>query len=139
MRRSRTVGIGVGLAAAAVGLVSAACIGAAPPSSASLAMSPSPAIFPSVPPPYSPMPIVPVTVTNTGGHAARGIALNGAGVYSVPSSSCSTLAPGQSCVADIQFCPTSPGNYTNSLLVTGQDAVTGSPLQATTMLEGVAT
>ena len=103
-------------------------------------VSPSPASFPTLPPPYWPMPIVPVTVTNNGADAVSSIVVNPVGVYSIPSNSCTTtLMPGQSCTAQVQFCPTSPGNYTDTLLVTGQDVVTGSPVQATTTLDGTAT
>jgi len=106
---------------------------------ARLQISPSTAKFPATPPPYWPMPIVRVTITNTGGVAVRSIVVHPVGVYSVPSSSCTTLQPGQSCVAQVQFCPTSPNHYLNALMVTGQDAVTGSPLQASINLDGTAT
>lgn len=85
------------------------------------------------------MPIVPVTVINTGGVAVRSIVVHPVGVYSVPSSTCTTLRPGQSCVADVQFCPNSPNHYPATLMVTGQDAVTGSSLQASITLDGTAT
>ena len=143
MRGRWTVRVGLFLAAIALGLGSTGCFPAGPPAApASLSVRPSPATFPSTPPPYSPMPIVQVTVTNTGGRAARSLAVNGVGVYSVPSNACATvgaLSPGQSCVADVQFCPTSPGHYLNTLVVTGQDAVSGSPLQTATTLDGTAT
>jgi len=140
----RTVRFGLGMAALTVGLVTAGCLvpsTPAPVAPAKLSTNPSTAVFPTTPPPYSPMPIVPVTVTNTGGHAADAIVVSGVGVYSVPQNTCitATLNPGQSCVADIQFCPSSPNTYDNQLVVTGKDAVTGAPLQATTQLDGVAT
>jgi len=84
------------------------------------------------------MPQVVVTVTNTGGHTAQSIVVHPVNVYSVPNSNCSTLAPGQSCTASIQFCPNAQGQYDYALSVTGQDAVTGSPISAGTMLEGTA-
>ena len=84
------------------------------------------------------MPIVRVTITNTGGVAVRSIVVSPVGVYSVPLSTCTTLMPGQSCVANVQFCPTSPNHYLDTLLVTGQDAVTGSPLHASITLDGTA-
>ena len=106
---------------------------------ASLQVQPSQANFPSTPPPYWPMPIVPVTVTNTGGVAIRYVVVHPVGVYSVPSSTCGTLMPGQSCVAKVQFCPSSPNHYLNTLTVTGEDAVTGSAVHASITLNGTAT
>jgi hypothetical protein len=85
------------------------------------------------------MPIVRITVTNTGGVAVRSVVVHPVGVYSVPSSSCSTLMPGQSCVAEVQFCPTSANHYLDTLMVTGQDVVTGSTLHASITLDGTAT
>jgi hypothetical protein len=84
------------------------------------------------------MPIVPVTVTNSGGVAIRAIVVHPVGVYSVPSSSCTELMPGQSCVAKVQFCPRSPGQYLNTLVITGTDA-TGTPMQTSITLHGTAT
>ena len=106
---------------------------------AKLQISPSTADFPSTPPPYWPMPIVHVTVTNTGTATISSLVVHPVGVYSVPSNSCATLAPGQSCSADVQFCPSSPGDYVNTLIVTGENAATGTPLQDTISLEGTAT
>lgn len=97
------------------------------------------ATFPETPPPYWPMPIVRVTVTNTGGVTVRSIVVHPVGVYSVPSSTCTTLKPGQSCVAEVQFCPSSSGHYVNTLMITGQDALSGSPLHASITLDGRAT
>jgi hypothetical protein len=106
---------------------------------AGLQVSPSTAGFPSTPPPYWPMPIVHVTVTNTGTDTVSAVVVHPVGVYSVPSNTCTTLAPGQSCGADVQFCPSSAGHYLNTLQVTGQDAVTGLPVQASATLDGTAT
>jgi hypothetical protein len=86
------------------------------------------------------MPVVTVTVTNNGGHSISSIVVHPVGVYSVPSNTCTTtLAPGQSCSAQVQFCPSSSGHYVNTLVVTGQDAVTGTPVQASSTLDGTAT
>lgn len=85
------------------------------------------------------MPIVHVAVTNTGGATISSLVVHPVGVYSVPSSTCTTLAPGQSCSADVQFCPTSPGAYVDTLTVTGENAATQAPLQATITLDGTAT
>jgi hypothetical protein len=85
------------------------------------------------------MPIVHVTITNAGGVAVSSVVVHPVGVYSVPSSSCTNLAPGQSCGADIQFCPSAQGHYVSALSVTGQDAVTRSPVQVSATLDGTAT
>jgi hypothetical protein len=85
------------------------------------------------------MPIELVTITNTGGGTARSVVVHPVGVYSVPSSTCTTLTPGQVCVAEVQFCPTSPNHYLDTLMVTGEDAATGSRLQASVTLDGTAT
>jgi hypothetical protein len=85
------------------------------------------------------MPIVKVTVVNTSGVTVRSVVVHPVGVYSIPSSTCSTLMPAQSCVAEVQFCPTSQGHYVNSLLVTGEDANRGTALHATITLDGTAT
>jgi len=120
-------------------LALAGCFAPAPPGPASLSVGPNPAGFPTLGPPYNPMPKDTVTVTNTGGHTAIDVMVNGVGVYSVPSSNCSTLAPGASCQAQIQFCPSTSGTYDNTLTVTGTDATTGASLQGTTQLMGNAT
>jgi hypothetical protein len=86
------------------------------------------------------MPIVNVTITNTGGVAVSSIVVHPVGVYSVPSNTCTTtLMPRQSCGAQVQFCPSSPGHDVDTLLVTGRAAVTGSPVQSSITLDGIAT
>jgi hypothetical protein len=85
------------------------------------------------------MPIVKVTITNNGHARVRSIVVHPIGVYSVPSTSCTTLAPGQHCVARVQFCPTHPGHYVNTLAVTGKNAATGAPVRASVTLNGTAT
>lgn len=106
---------------------------------AHLQITPGSASFPSTPPPYWPMPIVHVTVTNTGASTVDSVVVHPVGVYSVPTSTCSSLAPGASCGADVQFCPTSPGSYVNTLLVTGDDTASGTPLDQSITLDGMAT
>jgi len=106
---------------------------------ARLNLSPSPAKFPSTPPPYWPMPIVKVTVTNTGNITIKSIVVHPVGVYSVPSNTCTTLKPGQRCVARVQFCPNSSGHYVDALAVTGKNARTGRPVSARITLDGIAT
>lgn len=138
MRGQRTLRIGLVLAASAVGVLSAACFPPAPTGPASLTVTPSPANFPSSSQAQSfPMPQVKVTITNTGGHTAMNVVVHPVNVYSVPSSTCSSLAPGQSCTAMIQFCPNAQGQYNFPLTVTGQDGTAN--LSATTMLIGTAT
>jgi hypothetical protein len=157
MRERRAMRVGIGVAAIAVGLLATGClrplppgpshppvttrptVTTRPPAPASLQGKPSTATFPSTPPPYWPMPIVPVTITNTGGVTVRSIVVHPVGVYSVPSSTCTTLTPGQSCVAHVQFCPSSPNHYLDTLMVTGQNAVTGAALHASITLDGTAT
>jgi hypothetical protein len=141
MRGRRTVRASLGLAgiAIAIGLVSAGCFPPAPAAPASLTISPSPANFPnSFQSQGFNMPNVQVTVTNTGGHTARFISVPAVSVYSVPQDNCTSLAPGQSCTAMIQFCPSSQGPYNSMLVVTGQDATSGAALMASTMLIGTA-
>jgi hypothetical protein len=139
----RITWLGLSIAGIALVMVGTGCIPVGPPApnppAASLQITPSPAKFPTTPPPYWPMPIVPVTVTNTGHAAVGSIVVHPVGVYSVPSNNCTTLAPGQHCVANVQFCPTSPNHYLNTLLVTGRNAVTGSSVQAKVTLDGTAT
>ncbi|HWS46085.1 MAG TPA: hypothetical protein VN636_09520 [Acidimicrobiia bacterium] len=146
MHTARNVRTGIGIAAIAIGLFTAGCVrpvapvsGGPPAPVASLQIKPSTAKFPSTPPPYWPMPIVPVTITNTGTVTVRSIVVHGVGVYSVPSNTCSSLAPGHSCTANIQFCPTSPNHYVNTLSVTGNNANNGASVHAAATLDGTAT
>jgi hypothetical protein len=145
MRKLHTRHGGIIIAVIAAGIVSAGCLPHVAPSpvkpapTASLRLSPSPAKFPSTPPPYWPMPIVKVTITNSGTATVSSIVVHPVSVYSVPSNTCTTLTPGQHCVASIQFCPTSPNHYLDTLAVTGKNAVTGSSSRATVTLDGTAT
>jgi hypothetical protein len=139
-RRTVRASLGLAAVAIAIGLVSAGCFPPAPAAPANLTISPSPANFPNSSQAASfPMPTVTVTITNTGGHTARSISVPGVSVYSVPQDNCSSLGPGQSCTAMIQFCPTMQGPYNSLLVVTGQDATSGAGLSASTMLMGTAT
>ena len=131
-----------GVGALAIGaLALSACFPPAP-GPANLSLSPNPMVFNSVATPvtapYSWMPQVQVTVTNTGGQTIANLAVTGVQVSSVPSDSCSTtLGPGQSCTAMIQYCPNAStlGLDQQMLVVTGTDASTGGHLH-TTQLEG---
>ena len=110
---------------------------AAPRPAASLRLSPRAEYFPNVPSPYEPMPTLKVTVVNNGSTAMNSVVVNPVGVYSVPSSSCGSLQPGQSCSALIQFCPTSPGNYPATLTVSGVSS-TGKRVHVSIALHGAA-
>ncbi len=142
MQGRRNARFGLLLAVGALGFVTGGCLAPTPgpPAGASLSVSPNPANFPNSSQAQGfPMPNVQVTVTNTGGHVAGSVVVHPVGVYSVPVSNCSSLGPGQSCTANIQFCPSSQGTYDNQLSVTGQDTSTGAALSAATNLHGVAT
>ncbi|HVM63533.1 MAG TPA: hypothetical protein VMU14_01640 [Acidimicrobiales bacterium] len=80
-----------------------------------------------------------MTITNTGRVMVHSVVVHPVGVYSVPSSTCTTLMPAQSCIAEVQFCPTSQGHYVNTLLVTAEDADRGTALRTTITLDGTAT
>ncbi len=148
MRARRTARVGTGLAAFAVGLISAGCFGGSPPpAGARLSVSPSTLTYTAVHSGF--MPTQEVTVTNTGGRAARSLAASPVGVYSLPqpaapnpcqgSGAAAILAPGQSCVIDVQYCPAVVGPDNNTLVVTGVDATSGAGLLAGVTLNGTAT
>ena len=99
---------------------------------------PSSMTFSTLPPPYSPMPKKPVTITNNGTVTIDSISVPGVGVYSVPDNNCGTLAPGASCSVEIQFCPSSKGSYPETLVVTGVNSKTGATVTSTSGLEGKA-
>ena len=142
MRMSQTGRIGIVVAAVVLGVAFVPCLpvsAGVAASTARLHVSPSPARFPSTPPPYWPMPIVKVTITNTGNTTIKSITVHPVSVYSVPSTTCTTLHPGQHCVARIQFCPTSPNHYVDTLTITGKNALTGSPVRVRGTLDGTAT
>ena len=148
MRNSCTGRMGVVVVAVVIGVLSSGWVPQLPlrmgtasatvTPTAGLRLSPSPAKFPSTPPPYWPMPIVKVTVTNIGKTTIKSIVVHPVSVYSVPSKTCTTLKPGQRCVARVQFCPTSPGRYVDALSVTGKTK-TGKPVTAKVTLSGTAT
>jgi hypothetical protein len=125
MRERGTLRIGLCVAALAVGVVAAGCLGAPPgPSAANLSVMPSPATFANSSQAQGfNMPQVVVTVKNTGGDIAQGVVVHPINVYSIPNSNCLTLAPGQR-------------QYNFNLSVTGQDASTGASISGTTLLEG---
>jgi hypothetical protein len=147
MRGRQTLRAGVVLAAVAVGLFSAGCFPGGPPGPANLSANPSQLTFTAVHSSF--MPTLRVTVTNTGGRSVQGLSALPAGVYSLPSTGAPNpcqgsgalpvLAPGQSCVVDVQFCPTTIGPDSKTLVVSGQDATSGSPVQVTVALNGTAT
>jgi hypothetical protein len=58
------------------------------------------------------MPIITVTVINTGGQSVRLVSETSSnGIFSMPANPCSSasLAPGQSCGINLQYCPNAPG------------------------------
>jgi hypothetical protein len=134
MRGRRTMRLGLLLAAIAVGGLSAACLQPAPSGPANLSVNPSTWTINA--PPAGFMPTLDVTVTNTGGHAAQFFPVSGVGVYSIPSNSCTSLGPNQSCHIHVQFCPAIAGTFNNTLTIDGQDATTGTPLHAAVTLNG---
>jgi hypothetical protein len=152
MRRARLHG-GVLLAALAIAIVAVACL------------PPKPAPAPPAPPaPASPgqlqlspaaldygthpwvnllganMPIITVTVTNTGGQTVTlASETSSNGIFSMPANTCSSasLAPGQSCGINLQYCPNAPGTSTSTLTVAG---TTGTlPVSVTASVTGTAT
>jgi hypothetical protein len=132
--------LGLAGIALAIGLIGAGCFPPPPPVPASLMISPSPANFPNSSQGAGfPMPNVQVTVTNTGGRAVNSISIPGVSVYSVPQDLCTSLAPGQSCTAMIQFCPANMGQFNFPLVVTGHDVTSGALVTTSTMLIGTAT
>lgn len=148
MRVRRTVRVGTGLAAIAVGLISAGCFAGPPPPAApaALTVSPSQLSFTAVHMGF--MPTAAVMVTNTGGRSARSLGASPVGVYSLPQpganpcqgpGASATLAPGQSCVIDIQYCPAVIGTDNNTLVITGVDASSGAGLVTSVTLNGTAT
>jgi hypothetical protein len=149
MRRARLHG-GVLLAALTIAIVAVACL------------PPKPAPAPPAPPPpgqlkLSPaaldygthplanlmganMPIITVTVTNTGGQTVQlASETSSNGIFSMPANTCSSasLAPGQGCGINLQYCPNAPGTATSTLTITG---TTGTlPVSATANVTGTAT
>jgi len=135
------VRIGLGAASFAVALLGAGCLlPSAPVSGAQLSNSPTVANFPSSPSPFGYMPNIQITVTNTGTHPVDNLHGQPIGVFSIPSQTCtSTLGTGQSCSYSVQFCPGAVGPYSDPFVVSGDDAVTGTPVSATTQLSGIGT
>jgi hypothetical protein len=148
MRARRTLRVGTGLAAVAVGLLGAGCFVAPPPPAAPARLSVVPSVLSFTAPAGGAMPTLTVTVTNTGGRSARSLAASPVDVYSLPQpagnpcqgpGASGTLAPGQSCVIDVQFCPSVVGPDNQTLVVTGVDATSGGGLLAGVTLNGTAT
>ena len=152
MRRAHLHG-GVLLAALAIAIVAVACLPPkpapappappAPPSPGQLKLSPAALDYgthPLVNLLGANMPIITVTVTNTGGQAVRLVSeTSSSGIFSMPANTCSTasLAPGQSCGINLQFCPNAPGTATSTLTVAG---TTGTlPVSVTANVTGTAT
>jgi hypothetical protein len=152
MRRARLHG-GLLLAALAIAIVAVACLPPtpapappappAPPSAGELKLSPAALDYgthPLVNLLGANMPIITVTVTNTGGQAVSLVSETSSnGIFSMPANTCSSasLAPGQSCGINLQYCPNAPGTSTSALTVAG---TTGTvPVSATANVTGTAT
>ena len=154
MRRARVHG-GVWLAALAIAIVAAACLPPKPP-------PPPPVPAPAAPAPagqlnVSPasldygthplanlmganMPIITVTVTNTGGQTVQLLSeASSNGIFSLPVNTCASasLAPGQSCGINLQYCPSAPGTATSTLTVTGMSGTVS--VSGTANVTGTAT
>jgi hypothetical protein len=152
MRRARLHG-GVLLAALAIAIVAVACLPPkpapaplappAPPSPGLLKLSPAALDYgthPLVNLLGANMPVITVTVTNTGGQAVNLVSeTSSSGIFSMPANTCSSasLAPGQSCGINLQYCPNAPGTSTSTLTLAG---TTGTlPVSATADVTGTAT
>jgi hypothetical protein len=149
MRRARLHG-GVLLAALTIAIVAVACLPPkpapappAPPPPGELKLSPAALDYgthPLVNLLGANMPIITVTVTNTGGQAVNLVSETSSnGIFSMPANTCSSasLAPGQSCAINLQYCPNAPGTATSTLTLAG---TTGTlPISATANVAGTAT
>jgi hypothetical protein len=151
MRRARTHG-GVLLAALTIVFVAAACLphrpapapaSPAPAAPGQLKLSPASLDYGTHPLANlmgANMPIITVTVANTGGQTVRLLSETSSnGIFSMPANTCSgaSLAPGQSCGINLQFCPSAPGTATSTLTVMG---MTGAlQVSATAGVIGTAT
>jgi hypothetical protein len=135
--QGRTVKLGLLSAAGALAVLATGCFAPAPGGSSSLSVGPNPVSFPdSSQAAGFPMPSQVVTVTNTTGHPVGSVVVHPVGIYSIPSSNCSSLAAGQSCTATVLFCPNAVTSYNLQLSVTGQDMTTGGAVSGTTNLQG---
>jgi hypothetical protein len=86
------------------------------------------------------MPIVTVSVTNTGGQTVRLLSETSSNaIFSLPADTCSgsSLAPGRSCAIDLQFCPSAPGTANSTLTVTGMTGTIN--VSVTANVTGIAT
>ena len=144
MRRAHIHGR-VLLAALALAVVAVACIPPAHPPAppGQLKLSPAALDYGSHPLANlmgANMPIITVTVTNTGGQAVNLVSETSSnGIFSMPANTCSSasLTPGQSCGINLQYCPNAPGTSTSTLTVAG---TTGTlPVSVTANVTGTAT
>jgi len=149
MRRA-CVRCGVLMAALTIAIVAAACLPPrpppappAPPALGQLKLSPASLDYGTHPLANlmgANMPIITVTVANTGGQTVRLLSETSSNsIFSLPANTCSgaSLAPGQSCGINLQFCPSAPGTSTSTLTVMG---ITGAlAVSATANVVGAAT
>jgi hypothetical protein len=140
MRRGARVRVRLGLAAIAIATIAAACAPAAPRAptgSARLTLNPASLNFPDGN--SATMPNLSVTVTNTGGQSAQVLSVStNNGIFSLPSDTCSgtSLAPGQSCMVTVQFCPGGAVQQFNANVAINT-MIGGSPLTVTDPMSGM--
>jgi hypothetical protein len=148
MRRTRLHG-GVLLAALTIAIAAAACLPPPPPAASpgppapgQLQLSPASLDYGTHPLAglMADMPVITVTVTNTGGQTVHLLAETSSnGIFSMPANTCSgaSLAPGENCGINLQFCPSAAGTATSTLTLTG---MTGAlSVSATANVTGTAT
>jgi hypothetical protein len=135
---------GLVMAVVALAVVGVACLPASPPPApGALSMSPSSVDYGSHPLANllgANMPIITVTVTSTGGQAVQLVSETASdGIYSMPTNTCASasLAAGQRCHIDLQYCPSSTGTVAATLTVTGTSG--GNPVSSTINVTGTAT
>jgi hypothetical protein len=129
------------LAALAIAIIAIACL--PPPPSGPLKLSPASLDYGSHPLADllgANMPIINVTVTNSGSQTVHLVSEHSSnGIFSLPVNTCSTnsLAPGASCLIEVQYCPNAPGTSTSTLTVNGTIGTT--PVSASASITGTAT
>jgi hypothetical protein len=143
MRRALRPG-GLLVAGLTIAVTAVACLPASPPPPpGQLGLSPPAVDYGSHPLANllgANMPIITVTVTNSGGQAVQLLSETASnGIYSMPTNTCAgaSLAPGQSCHIDLQYCPSSTGTVSATLTVTGTSG--GASVSSTVNVTGTAT
>ena len=141
MRRARTLS-GLVLAAIVIAITAAACLPPPPAPPAQLKLAPVALDYGTHPLAdlMGHMPVITVTVTNTGSQTVHlDSETSSDGIFSMPTNTCASasMAPGQSCSINLQFCPWATGTATSTLTITG---TTGTgPTSVTANVTGTAT